>query len=45
MTESDKSSLPPFIKGGPKMPPFAKGAARSAGGFWSGTVPILCGPI
>ncbi len=31
---------PPFCKGGDESPPFAKGAARSAGGFLAGAVPL-----
>ena len=37
--------VPPLSKEGTQWPPFAKGAARSAGGFLSGTVPISCGLI
>src|SRR5262245_61210264 len=37
--------IPPLIKEGTQGPPFAKGAARSAGGFLSGTVPISGGSI
>jgi hypothetical protein len=41
-----KSPLAPLYKGGDrKMPPLVKGAAQSAGGFASGTVPTSCGPI